>query len=208
MTGNQLARRAKSVVPKRGRRLFGSLGVFVRGAIEHPKMVGAAFPSSRVTVKAMLTRIDWENTELFVEYGPGVGTFTLPILERLPKKGMLIAVDTNPLFVDYLNETIDDPRFRAVLASAADVEKIVRTAGFDHADYILSGLPFSTLPEGLPDEIAAASYRALKPGGAFMTYQYRKNAGDLTERHFDRTDRETAWVNIPPNQLAWGWKEG
>lgn len=207
MTGNQLARPAKQGLLKGVTRLFGPLGVFIRGAIEHPKMVGALFPSSAGTVREMLQRIDWASTKLFVEYGPGVGTFTLPILEKLPAGAQLLAIDTNPLFVEHLNSTIDDARFRAVLGSAADVEKIVRAHGFEHADYILSGIPFSTLPEGLPDTIAAASYRALKSGGAFMTYQYRKNARELTERHFDRVDRETAWVNIPPNQLAWGWKD-
>lgn len=205
MTGNQLAR-PKPGLLKSVARLFGPLGIFIRGAIEHPKMVGAVFPSSPGTVRAMLQKIDWKSTRLFVEYGPGVGTFTLPVLDRLPPGAQLLAIDTNPLFVDHLNSSIDDARFTAVLGSAAEVEKLVRAHGFDHADYILSGIPFSTLPEGLPDEIAAASYRALRPGGAFMTYQYRKHAGDLTERHFDRTDRETAWVNIPPNKLVWGWK--
>ena len=207
MTGNQLARRQKKTsLANTAWKLLGPFGVFLRGAIEHPQMVGAVFPSSRATIDAMLTRIDWANCKVFVEYGPGVGTFTTHILDRLPANAVLIAIDLNADFIDHLDATIDDARLRTVHGSAADVEKIVRANGFDHADYILSGLPISTLPEGLGDVIVAASYRAMKPGGAFMTYQYRKTATELTERHFDRVDKQIVWKNVPPNQLAWGWK--
>ena len=41
-------------------------------------MVGSIIPSSRVLIDKMLDPVDWANTKLFVEYGPGVGTFTRP----------------------------------------------------------------------------------------------------------------------------------
>ena len=66
----------------------------------------------------------------------------------------VLTIDTNPDFIDYLKQTIDDPRFVAVLGSAADVEQIVREHGHEKADYIVSGLPFSTLPPGVGDAIA------------------------------------------------------
>src|SRR3546814_16295851 len=79
---------------------------------------------------------------------------------------MLIAIDTNEEFVDYLNADIADSRFLAVHGSAADVRRIIADHGFDHADYILSGLPFSTLPNGVGPAIARETQAALRPGGA------------------------------------------
>ena len=32
---------------------------------------GKVIPSSKVLIDKMLSRVDWENTKLFVEYGPG-----------------------------------------------------------------------------------------------------------------------------------------
>src|SRR3546814_11814239 len=93
----------------------------------------------------MLRPVDWKTTKLFVEYGPGVGTFCRPILEHLPGDATLIAIDTNEDFIDYLTKDIRDSRFVAVHGSAADVEAIVAAHGFEQADYVLSGLPFSTL---------------------------------------------------------------
>ena len=108
---------------------------FLRGFLKHPVMVGSVIPSSRILIDKMLKPVDWSATKLFVEYGPGVGTFTRPILERLGPDAKLIAIDTNPDFIDYLNGDIDDDRFIAVHGSAADVEKIIAEHGFDHADY-------------------------------------------------------------------------
>lgn len=185
---------------------FGPWGVFLQGFVEHPVMVGSIIPSSRFTICKMLAPVDWEHCRLFVEYGPGVGTFCRPVLDQLRRDGTLIVIDTNPLFIDYLNRTIRDSRFIAVHGSAEDVEDIIRAHGHERADFVLSGLPFSTLPEGVGESIAEATHRAIRPGGAFLTYQFSKVARDLTARYFARVDDGFEWLNILPCRLAWGWK--
>lgn len=189
------------------RGFFGPWGVFFQGFLEHPVMVGSVIPSSRFTIRKMLAPVDWDACALFVEYGPGVGTFCRPVLDRLRRDGTLIVIDTNPLFIDYLNRTISDSRFIAVHGSAEDVEDIIRAHSHKQADYVLSGLPFSTLPEGLGPRIAAATHRAIRPGGAFLTYQFSKVAQNLTARHFDRVDSGFELLNVLPCRLAWGWKD-
>jgi phospholipid N-methyltransferase len=186
---------------------MGPLGIFFRGFLEHPKMVGSVIPSSRATIDVMLSKVDWEQCDLFVEYGPGVGTFCPHILERMKPGARLIAIDTNPRFVDYLRREIEDRRFSAVLGSASDVEDIVHRAGYAHADHVLSGLPVSSLPEAVGEAIVGATYRVLRPGGSFMTYQFKPAARDLTREKFDRLDTGYVWRNIPPCLMTWGWKE-
>lgn len=155
----------------------------------------------------MLSRIDWTECKLFVEYGPGVGTFCQPILDRLPPDGELLVIDTNPLFIDYLRKTVRDDRFHAVLGSAADVERHVRAIGHDHADYVLSGLPISTLPEGTAEVIVEATHDVLRSGGAFLTYQFRPTARELTVCNFAHVEKGFVALNIPPCLLTWGWKD-
>lgn len=72
---------------------------------------------------------------------------------------------------------------------------------------MISGLPFTALPPEVAEGIVAATYRVLRNGGAFMTYQFLSTARDLTEARFDRTDRGLALLNVPPCLLAWGWKD-
>jgi len=185
----------------------GPLWHFLRGFIKHPVMVGSIIPSSKATIDKMLGPVDWANCKLFVEYGPGVGTFTEHVLERMAPDATLIAIDTNPDFTRYLRQKFSDSRLFPVTGSAADVRQIIADCGFEHADYILSGLPFSTLPPGIGPKIAEETAAALRPGGAFLVYQFSPKVRDFMAPHFERIDRGLEWVNIPPCQLFWGWKD-
>ena len=180
---------------------------FLRGFFKNPVMVGSIIPSSRVLIDKMLRPVDWDDTRLFVEYGPGVGTFTRPILELLGPDAKLVTIDTNPDFSTYLKESIEDPRLIAVTGSAADVESILADRGLGEADYVLSGLPFSTLPPGVGDAIAEATAKVIRPGGAFLVYQFSPKVKDFIQPHFDRIERGFEWVNVPPATLFWAYKE-
>ena len=208
MAGYEVAQTRRLTRLKQKLRSFlGPWGVFFQGFIEHPVMVGSIIPSSGYTIRKMLAPVDWERCQLFVEYGPGVGTFCRPVLDQLRRDGTLLVIDTNKLFIDYLNRTITDSRFIAVHGSAADVNEIIAQFGFKNADYILSGLPFSTLPNDLGPVIAENTAKALRPGGAFLVYQFRARARDFMEPYFRKIDNGFEPWNILPCHLFWGWKD-
>jgi phospholipid N-methyltransferase len=192
---------------RRDRRTPSPQWQFLRGFLKNPVMVGSIIPSSRILIEKMLERVDWENTKLFVEYGPGVGTFTRPILDLLGPDAKLVTIDTNPDFTKYLARSIDDPRLIAVTGSAADVEQILADRGLGEADYVVSGLPFSTLPPGVGDAIAAATAKVIRIGGAFLVYQFSPKVLDFIKPHFQRIDRGFEWINVPPATLFWAWRE-
>jgi phospholipid N-methyltransferase len=182
-------------------------GMFLRGFFKHPVMVGSVMPSTQKLIDKMLAPVDWANTGLFVEYGPGVGTFCPTILDHMGPDAQYVAIDTNPDFIRYLRQTITDPRFFAVLGSAADVRQIIADHGHEHADYMLSGLPFSTLPDGIGPRIASETFAALRPGGAFLVYQFSPKVKDFLTPHAARIDHAMEWWNVPPAQLYWAWKD-
>ena len=185
----------------RSRRAPHPLALFFKGFVKHPAMVGSVIPSSRALVDHVLAPVDWSRARVFVEYGPGVGTFTAPILDRLAPDAVLIAVELNPDFVRHLCDTIDDPRLTVVRGSAADIGRILADLGHERADYILSGLPFSTLPEGVGDRIAAETAAALRPDGAFLVYQLSARVSDFIAPHFPRIERGFEWRNVPPMRI-------
>jgi phospholipid N-methyltransferase len=154
----------------------------------------------------MLDPVDWANTRVFVEYGPGVGTFTRHVLNRLGPDATLVTIDTNPDFTRYLKDSLDDERLVTVTGSAADVEKILADRNLGSADYVLSGLPFSTLPPGVGEDIAEATANVIRPGGAFLVYQFSPKVFDFIKPHFDRIKRGFEWINVPPAVLFWAYK--
>ncbi len=181
----------------------GPLWMFFRGFLKHPVMVGSVIPSSRQLIDKMLAPVDWANCKLFVEYGPGVGTFTQHVLERLAPDATLLTIDTNSEFTEFLNSKFTDSRLEAVTGSAADVRQIMADRGFAEADYILSGLPFSTLPPGLGPKIAEQTAVALRPGGAFLVYQFSPKVRQFISPYFNRIEKGFEWLNIPPATLFW-----
>lgn len=186
--------------------LLASAALFFRQFLASPKSVGSIIPTSKATVDALLDPIDWSRVRTFVEYGPGTGVFTRSILERARDDARVIAIDPNPVFIDHLRATLPDRRLAAIEGSAESVEALLHEQGREKADFILSGLPFSTLPAGMGDAIIAATQRALAPDGAFLVYQYSLSVLPLLKKHFARIDVDREWRCIPPARLMRAWK--
>lgn len=164
-------------------------------------MLGSIVPSSRFLVDEVLDRIDWPRANVVVEYGPGVGTFTAEILKRMRPDATLIAIEMNQEFVRFLGDELPDPRLRVVEGSAADIQHILRQHGHDRADYIVSGIPFSTMPDDVREAVLRASRAALASDGAFLVYQFSSRVLPDLERIFGTVERRFEPLNILPAQL-------
>ena len=57
---------------------------FITQFLKESKMVGSVRPSSRFLMEKMLQNIDFENSKIIVELGPGTGVFTYEILKKWP----------------------------------------------------------------------------------------------------------------------------
>src|SRR3712207_4008724 len=123
-------------------------------------MLGSLIPSSPFLIKRVLRRIDWSSARVIVEYGAGVGTFTGEILRRMRPDTVLVAFETNDEFVQYLRESLRDPRLHIVHGSAHQVGTVLQQLGRGPADYVISGIPFSTIPEGVRESILRATREA------------------------------------------------
>ncbi len=175
--------------------------LFAKNFIKHPKMLGSLIPSSRFLIRALLEPIDWERAGLIVEYGPGVGTISTELLKRMRADARLVVIETNQDFVEFLRQTVQDPRLVVVHGSAADVERHLEEHGLGKADYVISGIPFSTIPAPICADIARATHDALKPTGAFLIYQFSPAVLQHVEGVFGRIERGAEVRNVPPARL-------
>ena len=172
--------------------------LFSRNFIKHPKMLGSVIPSSRFLIQQVLKRVDWDRARVFVEYGPGVGTITRHVLKRMHRDAQVVVLETNGDFVDYLRGAIPDPRLHVVHGSAADVERVLQEKGLGKADYAISGIPFSTMPAELREQIVQSTHDAIRPGGAFLVYQFSSKVRADLERTFDTLHTSFEPLNVPP----------
>jgi phospholipid N-methyltransferase len=82
----------------------------------------------------------------------------------------VLAIEREPLFVQRLRQQW--PRVESVCASAAALPSIAAERGLQPIDFIISGLPFASLPAAVTTEILDGIEHTLRPGGTFTTFQY------------------------------------
>jgi phospholipid N-methyltransferase len=177
------------------------LQLFAQNFLKHPKMLGSVIPSSRFLIRELLSQIDWRRADLIVEYGPGVGNITREILQRMHPDARLVVFEMNEEFADFLRESIRDPRLHVVHGSAGDVAQVLRTQGLGEADYIISGIPFSTMPGDVRTEILHATRDSLARDGRFLVYQFSGKVLPHLRSVFSHVRQDFEPLNILPARL-------
>src|SRR5215471_19421340 len=106
-----------------------AVALFARNFFKYPSMLGSIVPSSPFLVKDIMAQVDWDRARVLVEFGPGVGTLTREALKRMRYDAVLVVIELNADFVEYLKRTIRDPRLRVIHGSAAHVRCILSEQG-------------------------------------------------------------------------------
>jgi len=185
----------------RNRTRIGDALLFARNFFRHPRMLGSIIPSSRFLIRQLLQPIDWQAARVIVEYGPGVGCITAEILERMLPDALLVAIETNSEFVKFLRNAFPDERLRVMEGSAESVDEFLRALGHEHANYIISGIPFSTISSELRERILRKTSGALAPGGSFLVYQFSTRVLPDLQRIFHYVKRKFEPLNVLPAHL-------
>ena len=188
-------------MPPRTLSRFGQTVLFARNFLKHPNLVGWMLPSSPFVVAQVLRQIDWQRARVIVEYGPGIGTLTKEILRKMRPDAHLLALEVNGDFIEFLRATLPDQRLKLIHGSAADVDHELARLGHPSAVYVISGIPFKTLPEELCHRVARKTYDVLQPDGAFLVYQLSGAALPYLQRVFGSVRRDFEWLNIMPARL-------
>jgi phospholipid N-methyltransferase len=177
------------------------ISLFARNFFRHPRLLGSVIPSSRYLTARALGGIDWQRAKVIVEYGPGVGAFTGEILRRMRSDAILVAIEMNPEFVTFLRRSYPDPRLHVVDGSAADVAEILAERQVDAADYVISGIPFSTLPDGVREDILRKTREILRADGQFIVYQFSPRVLTDLRRIFSRVTTSFEPLNVLPARV-------
>jgi len=175
--------------------------LFARNFLKFPAMLGSVIPSSRFLVEDVLSQVNWEQARVIVEFGPGVGTMTQEILKRMRPDAILVAIELNQEFVEFLQSQIRDPRLRVTHGSAGKVREVLAGMDLAGADYIISGIPYTNMPADVRQEILQESRQTLNPRGALLIYQFTRTVLPYLESSFGSVRQEFQWRNILPARI-------
>lgn len=162
--------------------------------------VASIVPSSRVLINRVSSKFDFTQPRVIAEFGPGEGCHTREIVRRMHPESKLLLFELDPELANHLQHQFrDDARISVINNDAQSLPEELAQRGIAQCDYVVSGIPFSTMEIKKKRELLRSIFDALEmaPHAAFIIYQVTNELrGHATI--FPRADSEYCLQNIPP----------
>lgn len=143
---------------------------FFHEFLRNPLNVGAISPSSPALASKMLANVHANPENIILEIGVGTGGITRILETKIPHKNCYLGIEINEFFVDCLHKEF--PKLNIVCGDAGEAEKIHTETGLGAVKYIISGLPFASLPDETSRRILSEVDKFMARGCLFRTFQY------------------------------------
>lgn len=172
---------------------------FIFQYLLNPKEIGAVLPSSNYLAEKMVDSIDFHNAKYIVELGPGTGVFTNKIIKSRIEHTVVMLIESNKEFCMLLEERYKYERNLIIIhGSAEDINKYTKDFNIPYLDYVVSGLPFASLPKSVSRDILINTKNLLRKNGIFITFQYTLFKKGLIGHYFKHINITREYRNIPP----------
>ena len=174
--------------------------IFLKRFLSRPFQVASVIPSSPVMIKRVSDKMDFSAPRVIAEFGPGEGCHTREILKRLQPGSRLLLFELDPELAVHLEKQFrHDARVEVLNTDAGRLSEELAARGLNDCDYVVSGIPFSTMESGKKRQLLASIHQCLRPEphAAFIIYQVTNEL----KRHavvFPSSTSEYCLANIPP----------
>jgi len=174
--------------------------IFLKRFLSRPFQVASVVPSSSVIIKKVSDKMDFSEPRVIAEFGPGEGCHTREILKRLQPGSRLLLFELDPELAVHLKEQFQhDARVEVLNTDAGRLDEELKARGLNRCDYVVSGIPFSTMESGKKRRLLESIHQCLvpEPHAAFIIYQVTNEL----KRHavvFPSSTTEYCLANIPP----------
>lgn len=173
--------------------------VFFREYVKNIRTVGAVLPSSRFLARKVVADINFATAKTIVQFGPGTGSFTREIVARRKKGTTILLIEKNETFCRQLEDEFGRTKDVIIINdSAENLGALLKRHKLPaQVDYIVSGLPFASLPSAVTENVLVAAKRHTKQG-YFITFQYTLLKKPLFTKYFSQITISREVKNIPP----------
>lgn len=167
--------------------------------IVNPKSIGAILPSSSFLGDKMIEKINFKEAKYIVEYGPGTGVFTEKLINKIQPSTSILLVENNLKFYSLLKEKYKETvNVYVKYGSAENIQYYMEEYNIPYVDYVISGLPFSSLPCNISYKILLNTTKILKEDGLLITFQYSKLKVAFFKHFFAKLELKREFRNCPP----------
>jgi phospholipid N-methyltransferase len=112
-----------------------------------------------------MTRL--ERAKVLIELGCGTGMLTGEVAKRISPEAVFFSIEANPDFVDQARRYL--PTATIYEDRPDEARKYLQARGLEHADVVLSALPWIVFESTFREHVLRSVDECLKPGGHFIT---------------------------------------
>jgi phospholipid N-methyltransferase len=173
--------------------------LFLKRFLRAPRYLGSITPSSHFLVDRLIGLTDLSDVREAVELGPGTGPFTAGLLKGMRSDARLLCIERDHTLAEHLRQRFQDERLIVIRGEAQALQEYLESHGFGSSvPLIVSGLPFTSLPEESRDEILTAIRNSLAVEGDFLLYQYSYAMRGRLRKYFRVVESTWEIRNLPP----------
>ncbi|MGI8555841.1 MAG: class I SAM-dependent methyltransferase [Pyrinomonadaceae bacterium] len=185
---------------------------FFQAFLKNPLAVGAVTPSSPELALKMIENIIPNENNIVLELGVGTGSFTKALRLIVHNEKSYLGLEINRAFVRALRRELPD--MKIIGGNAAKAVSLHCKSNLGKVGYIISGIPFVTLPNETGDEILEEISRFMDAGNCiFRTFQYAHGyyfpsaikLRDFMKSRYGKAEKSPLiFKNVPPAYtLTW-----
>lgn len=185
--------------------------LFIKAMLKNPLSVGAVTPSSKALAQQIIEGINPTKDSIILELGVGTGAVTEAISGILPDRESYLGIEIDQKLTTYVQGLF--PHLKVINSDACGASKLHKELKMGRVRYILSGIPFVSLPKEVSKKIFDEIGIFMEGGCEFRTFQYvhgyyslpAKRLRDyMSDRFGPMTKSPVVMRNIPPAVvLSW-----
>ena len=181
---------------------------FLQAFLKNPTKVGSIAPSSPELARVMLEGIQPDADNVVLELGVGTGAITKFLQELVPDDRSYLGIELDEALVRLVSKNFPD--LKIVCGNAAEMSDIHARSGLGKVSYIVSCLPFVSLPGEVRNNVLNEVDKFMQKGCLFRTLQYAhgyyipsavKFRKMMQERYGKEKRSQLVMKNVPPGYL-------
>lgn len=182
---------------------------FIAAWLRSPLKIGAALPSSRSLARAMAAQVDTSMEGAVIELGAGTGVVTQALLEAEIAHDKLLVIERDKKLHSLLHAIFHD--LKVLCADAMELESVLKNAGIDKVNAIVSSLPFITMPVAVRHGIQEQMAKVIGDSGIIVQFTYGPkspiNRSELKRYGLVGKRVKLVLANVPPAHV-WVYRKG
>lgn len=182
---------------------------FIAAWLRSPLKMGAALPSSRGLARAMAAQVDITRDGAIIELGAGTGVVTHALLEAGISHNRLLVIERDKKLHSLLHAIFHD--LQVLCADAMELDDVLKKAGVQKINAIVSSLPFIAMPMAIRHGIQEKMANAIGEDGIIIQFTYGHkspiNSSELKRYGLIGQRVRLVLVNVPPAHV-WVYRRG